>query len=107
MLLMAYSSPEIPKNVRPIADEWEWQYKGLCRTVDPEMFFLDHGDRAQTKRKKELKAIKICQACPVISECLAHALKVPEMYGVWGGTTVEQRLFMLKRNDRAGRPGRP
>lgn len=99
--------PEVPKTISPIMEEWEWQYKGSCRSVDPEMFFLEHGERAQNKRKKEQRAVKICQTCPVIAKCLEHALRVPELYGVWGGTTADQRLFMLNKKDRHGRPGRP
>lgn len=83
-------------NVSPIADYWEWQYEGACKNKDTEMFFLEHGDRAQSKRKKEQKALAICRTCPVIQKCLDHALKVPETYGVWGGTTADQRFMMLK-----------
>ena len=98
MLLMGYSSAiHAPSNLSPIHDKWEWQYQGACKGVDTEIFFLEHGDRAQAKRKKEQKAISICRACPVINECREHALRVPELYGVWGGMTADQRLALLKR----------
>jgi WhiB family redox-sensing transcriptional regulator len=98
MLLVSYSTgqPVAPTTISPIADHWEWQYQGACKNKDTEMFFLEHGERAKTKRKKEQRAIAVCRTCPVIQKCLEHALKVPELYGVWGGTTADQRFVMLK-----------
>lgn len=107
MLLVSYSVSNPPKTIKPIADEWEWQYQGACRDVDPEIFFLEHGERAQVKRKRQEKALTICRACPVVAQCLDHALKVPEMYGVWGGTTADQRLVMLNKKDIHGRVAKP
>jgi WhiB family transcriptional regulator, redox-sensing transcriptional regulator len=90
------SKRDLPK-ILPIMKNWEWQYEGACRNTDPDVFFLQLGDRAGTKRKKEQKAISICKTCPVINKCLTHALAVPEAYGIWGGTTEEQRSVMLNK----------
>lgn len=84
-------------NISPIAENWEWQYQGACRNTDPENFFLEYNQRGTSKRKKELAAIAICNTCPVKRECLEHALKVPEMFGVWGGMTEEQRRILLRK----------
>jgi len=29
----------------PIADIWEWQYDGACRSADPDLFFHPEGER--------------------------------------------------------------
>ena len=100
MLLVSYSVIRAPENLSPVHDKWEWQYQGSCRNVDPEIFFLEHGERAQSKIKKEQKALTVCRTCPVIQKCLDHALSVPEMYGVGGGTTADQRLRMLNKKIR-------
>ena len=97
MLLVSYSVLNTPLNIRPVADEWEWQYQGACKNVDPEIFFLEHGDRASTKIRKQEKALTICRTCPVIQQCLKHALSVPELYGVWGGMTADQRIRILNK----------
>lgn len=97
MLLVSYSVINAPSNIRPVADEWEWQYQGACKNVDPEIFFLEHGDRASTKIRKEQKALTVCRTCPVIQRCLEHALSVPELYGVWGGMTADQRIRILNK----------
>jgi WhiB family redox-sensing transcriptional regulator len=81
--------------IRPVADEWEWQYSGLCRSADPELFFLEVNMRLATKRKREEEAKKICKSCPVIYQCRSHALNVPETYGVWGGLSADEREQIL------------
>lgn len=54
---------------------------GLCRMFDPELFF---------DPKREVEAKLICHTCPVQFACLEDALRQP-VFGVWGGTTFEQR----------------
>lgn len=89
------AGPEIPP-VRPVHNEWLWQEQGNCVGMDVEIFFLPTGARDSDKIERESKAKAICEGCPVINECLDHALTVPENYGVWGGTTPEERLRMTE-----------
>src|SRR5215217_3776896 len=45
------------------------------------------------------QARTICNACPVKTECLAHALQEKERYGMWGGLTpIERRR--IERTER-------
>ena len=37
----------------------------------------------------------MCGTCPVIAQCLAHALAVREPYGVWGGRSEDERAKLL------------
>jgi WhiB family redox-sensing transcriptional regulator len=83
--------------LKPIADNWEWQHDGLCVDQDPEMFFLEPNMRGKQKRTKEVNAKAVCQECPVKMRCLEHALSVPEIYGVWGGMTEEERLVLAQK----------
>lgn len=75
----------------PIADLWTWQYKGLCRTSDPDVFFHPEGERGPARVRRDAAAKQVCATCPVIAECLRHALTVREPYGVWGGLTETER----------------
>jgi WhiB family redox-sensing transcriptional regulator len=84
-------------NLRPIYDEWAWQEQSNCRNVDSELFFLDNNVRGKEKREKENAAKKVCRGCPVIEQCLNHALAIPEFFGVWGGMSADQRNFMLRK----------
>lgn len=90
-------NPKVRHDLRPIYDEWEWQEQGNCVGVDVEVFFLPTMARGADKAYRESVAKQVCEGCPVIQECLAHALRVPEDYGVWGGTTPEERAELLGR----------
>jgi WhiB family redox-sensing transcriptional regulator len=39
-----------------------------------------------------LRAKAVCESCPVRAECLNHAVRAGERYGVWGGLTSDERL---------------
>lgn len=86
-------------NLVPVADAWEWQQQGNCVGIDPELFFLEFNLRDSAKRKKEKDAKAVCKGCPVIAKCLNHALTVPEVYGVWGGLTADERGFYKRRTN--------
>lgn len=86
----------VSRALKPVHDQWDWQFDGACVTADPESFFLEDSMRGKKKREKEKKAIALCNTCPVKQECLDHALKVPEIYGVWGGMTEEHRHDLAK-----------
>lgn len=66
-----------------------WEQQGLCTQVDPDLFFPDVGHPSK-------HAKKVCVQCPVITECLDHALKNTQLTGVWGGTTHRERLLIRR-----------
>jgi len=81
----------------PIQETYEWQYDGACREVDPETFFSPDAERGPRRRAREAAAKALCNVCPVIKECLNHALTVREPYGVWGGLNINERDQLLRR----------
>lgn len=81
----------------PNADEWEWQLQGSCRGKDPDLFFHPEGERGTSRSKRDLDAKAICRSCPVLLQCAAHALRVREPYGVWGGMTEDDRNTIYAR----------
>ena len=81
----------------PVADVWEWQFDGSCRTVDPATFFHPEGERGPSREARDRAAKSVCASCPVIAQCAAHALAVREPYGVWGGMTEEEREAIYRR----------
>lgn len=76
---------------KPLMEEYEWQYQGRCREVDPESFFSPDAERGPRRRSREAAAKAVCATCPVISKCLEHAQVVKEPYGVWGGLNPTER----------------
>lgn len=91
---------EISRLPGPVADLWEWQIDGSCRTADPTLFFHPEGERGPARRDRDAAAQAICAGCPVLQECRRHALTVREPYGVWGGLTEDDRnaIYLTERN---------
>jgi len=82
----------------PVADNWEWQFDGACRSTDPSVFFHPEGERGPTRSARDAAAKRVCASCPVIKQCAAHALSVREPYGVWGGLTEDEREVIYARS---------
>ena len=73
-------------------DERPWVAFAACRDADPELFFAgsDGGDTGMARR--------ICAGCAVQDECLEWALAARASFGVWGGTTEQERRRLMRRS---------
>lgn len=81
----------------PTVENYEWQFKAACVGMDSNAFFYEPAERGHSKMKKIRAAKAVCKTCPVINECLKHALDAEEPYGVWGGLSEEERQVLLGR----------
>lgn len=88
--------PAVSRLPMPIQESYEWQHLGACRDVDPETFFSPESERGPRRRAREAVAKALCSQCPVVAECLDHALEVREPYGVWGGLNATEREHLLR-----------
>ncbi|MFF4381651.1 WhiB family transcriptional regulator [Kitasatospora sp. NPDC001547] len=79
---------------------WDWQLRGSCREADSALFFHPAGESGAARAVREQEAKAVCADCPVRRECLRHALRTREPYGVWGGLTEEERHGLLARHPR-------
>lgn len=82
---------EVMQLLRPAVDVWDWQGRGACRTVNPEVFFHPEGERGSKRRNRDEEAKQVCGGCPVLMQCREHALAIREPFGVWGGLTEAER----------------
>jgi WhiB family redox-sensing transcriptional regulator len=80
----------------PRQESYEWQYVGACNEADPETFFPPEHERGPRRRRREAAAKSFCGQCPVVQQCLEHALAVQEPYGVWGGLNATEREHLLR-----------
>jgi WhiB family redox-sensing transcriptional regulator len=78
----------------PLMDVYDWQFEGACRQADPALFFSPESERGPRRSARENAAKMYCNQCPVVKQCLEHALKVKEPYGVWGGLTTSERAAL-------------
>jgi WhiB family transcriptional regulator, redox-sensing transcriptional regulator len=86
--------------VRDEVSSWGWQEKAACRGMSVDLFFAPDGERQRERERREGVALQVCAQCPVRRNCLEHALRGPENYGVWGGTTEEGRTAERRRRRR-------
>ena len=70
-----------------------WFGSAACKGTDPEIFFSE--DQQDIER-----AIEICQGCAVGKECLKFALSDKNTDGIWAGTTKEDRLKIIRQNNK-------
>lgn len=68
----------------------EWIDKARCREVGTDIFYPDPSDPLTVIRAK-----KVCASCEVQAECLD--LGIAETYGIWGGTTENERRQLRKQ----------
>lgn len=66
-----------------------WAALAKCKGMDPALFFPEH-DNSPTNRSVQ-RAKEVCATCPVRLECLDHAVKNRERFGIFGGTTPKER----------------
>jgi WhiB family transcriptional regulator, redox-sensing transcriptional regulator len=76
-----------------------WRSSGACRSADPDLFF-PISSRGPAE-KQIARAKMICAGCRVRQECLEFALAYDQTYGIWGGTTAEDRQRDRRRRRRA------
>jgi WhiB family redox-sensing transcriptional regulator len=73
-----------------------WQHKAFCAGANPEIF--DDPEQLETARA-------YCQRCKVKPDCLEFALSFPEVFGVWAGTTEDERRALKRGGPRRSCPG--
>jgi WhiB family redox-sensing transcriptional regulator len=67
---------------------WNWRAAARCRAADAEDLFVTGAQQREVRG--------FCRACPVRTECLAHALDERVEFGVWGGMTERERRALLR-----------
>jgi len=74
-----------------LEQSWEWQEAAACRAEPSELFFGPEGEKPPDRDDRERRALEVCDRCPVRDQCRSHAVRLPEAYGVWGGTSETDR----------------
>jgi len=79
----------------------DWYYQAACGSADKSVFFGSSSpeDRPAYTLTTIKEARAMCAVCPVFNDCLTHAIKRREDYGLWAGTTMRQRKALFKKID--------
>jgi WhiB family redox-sensing transcriptional regulator len=76
-----------------------WRSAAACLLADPDLFFPISS--AGPAERQVTRAKTICGGCLVREKCLEFALSHELSYGIWGGTTPEDRQRDRRRKRRA------
>lgn len=76
-------------------EQFAWSDFAACRGEEPELFFpvSEVGPGA----RQVAKAKAVCARCPVRDVCLGFALDNALDFGIFGGTTPDERRRLLRR----------
>jgi WhiB family redox-sensing transcriptional regulator len=78
------------KYTPPKAPNWDY---AACRTTGwTDDFFPTKGESSPDQPYMYREAAKLCAVCPLMDECLTYGMMEP--YGMWGGTTPDQRKIL-------------
>lgn len=77
------------ERAEPANNSADWRHHARCRNDDPDSLFVQGALQRDAR--------EVCLACPVRTECLAHALDNRIRFGVWGGMTERERRALLRR----------
>lgn len=72
--------------------------KAACKGMDAELFMPVRGENLKIRAAK-----KVCQFCPVQTECAEYGLQLATMYdthGIFGGLTRSERETILRERGR-------
>lgn len=67
----------------------DWLERAACASTDPDLF-------TSKSPSCVAKAKDICKRCPVIEDCLEHAIDNGMSSGIWGGMTPTERTRLRR-----------
>lgn len=67
----------------------DWMEDAACKGRTT-LFFPPRAERPQARARREAKARRLCQACPVLDTCREYA-RAHHEYGFWAGESEEDR----------------
>lgn len=89
-----------PRVPTPKFTDLSWQADGVCREIDPEIFYADA--KEPHHQQDALTACGLCDPA-VRAKCLLWAIDNDEEWGIWGGATPAMRVniaeLMRRRPD--------
>lgn len=89
---------EQESHVGTIQARWhttDWRAQAVCSDEEVASLFFPVGvTGAAEVQIREAKAV--CMTCPVREECLSFAITTNQEYGIWGGTSEEERRVLRR-----------
>lgn len=64
---------------------------GVACEDSPDLFFPEDVADPEERLASTKAAKALCKACPITEDCMTYALETDQRFGVWGGTSPEER----------------
>lgn len=83
----------------------DWRADASCSTREVASLFFPVGVTGPAETQI-VKAKEVCASCPVKDACLEFAITTNQEYGIWGGTSEDERRILRRewrRKQRAKR----
>lgn len=58
----------------------------------PDLFFPEDLGTPELRLAATKAAKALCHSCPIIDACYEYAIETDQVYGVWGGTSPDERI---------------
>jgi WhiB family redox-sensing transcriptional regulator len=82
----------------PGAADSDWRALSACRDADPELFFPLSPSGPGLMQIAKAKVV--CGRCQVREQCLRFALTSGQEFGIWGGTSEDERRRLARSGHR-------
>lgn len=90
-------STAVPLNAEVETDQVrDWRDQAVCSSEEVTQIFFPVGVTGQAAVQIE-DAKAVCVECPVRQECLEYAITTNQEYGIWGGTSEEERRVLRRK----------
>jgi WhiB family transcriptional regulator, redox-sensing transcriptional regulator len=73
----------------------DWRDQAICSQSEKTALFFPVGVTGDAALQIE-QAKEVCVECPVRMACLEYAITTNQEYGVWGGTSEEERRVLRR-----------
>ncbi len=73
-------------------DRADWRHEANC-AGQTRLFFPPKAERPQARVRREARAARLCDACPVRLPCREYA-RANHEYGFWAGESEEERHLL-------------
>lgn len=77
------------------AADYSWKRDAACKDTDPELFFPVGTTGGALVQIEEAKVV--CDQCAVRDACLEFAIETNQDWGIWGGTSEDERRDIRRR----------
>ena len=77
----------LPECRLPFHNDGPWREQAACKGLPVNMFYPERGEDSRDAKT-------VCDACPVLDDCLADAMRHHEHHGIWGGLSERERRYV-------------